>query len=47
MPRLLGLAQASKLYRKLNVKNSEKFSKTVMKLHGELSGMQALARVFF
>jgi pyruvate/2-oxoglutarate/acetoin dehydrogenase E1 component/TPP-dependent pyruvate/acetoin dehydrogenase alpha subunit len=27
MPRLLGLAQASKLYRKLNVKNSEKFSK--------------------
>ena len=27
MPRLLGLAQASKLYRKLNIKNSEKFSK--------------------
>lgn len=27
MPRLLGLAQASKLYRKLNVKNSKKFSK--------------------
>ncbi|MBL6647856.1 MAG: transketolase [Flavobacteriaceae bacterium] len=27
MPRLLGLAQASKLYRKLNVKNSYKFSK--------------------
>ena len=26
MPRLLGLAQASKLYRKLNVKNSKKFS---------------------
>ena len=27
MPRLLGLAQASKLYRKLNFKNSNKFSK--------------------
>jgi pyruvate/2-oxoglutarate/acetoin dehydrogenase E1 component/TPP-dependent pyruvate/acetoin dehydrogenase alpha subunit len=27
MPRLLGLAQASKLYRKLNIKSSEKFSK--------------------
>ena len=26
MPRLLGLAQASKLYRKLNIKKSEKFS---------------------
>ena len=26
MPRLLGLAQASKLYRKLNIENSEKFS---------------------
>jgi len=27
MPRLLGLAQASKVYRELNIKNSQKFSK--------------------
>ena len=46
MPRLLGLAQASKIYRNLKIKNSKKiFLMKEMKLHGEQLEMQALVRV--
>jgi hypothetical protein len=39
MPRLLGLAQASKIYKTVKFEGSEKFSEKEMRLLSEQSGM--------